>query len=434
MEALVAVRVREELAALPTLTPAPTATPIPTATPQVAHDGLPFPPSPLAGLGLSAEDAARLASEPAQPPTPVGLAEMVDRVKGGIVRVNTPGGVGSGIIIGKADGETGLVLTNYHVVADSYRIDVLVGDSRTFRARLVGFDQQRDLAVLTMCCDDFPTLEFSSGADISAGSEVIAIGYALGLTGNATVTRGIVSAVRYHPGMKAWVIQTDASINPGNSGGPLLLPTGEVVGITTFLQNQDNLGNRTAGLGFAIAERSIRELLPNMMEGFRNVVPGSGTGDLAAPFAGSLKWQTYTSRNHGYSVEVPEDWSIDDSDQGRTHFDSADGFAGLTIAVDRRTDYSVDAWVDAVVKEHQNFFSGRFQLVERETYAGDKEARVGHIVYRARIANRFCLLRVTELFLRTGEGDLVASFHICEHSYSEYSAVQQAALSSIQTP
>ena len=363
----------------------------------------------------------------------MGLAEMVDRVKGGIVRVNTPDGVGSGIIIGKVDGEKGLVLTNYHVVADSYRIDVLVDDSRTFRARLVGFDQRRDLAVLEMCCADFPTLAFSSGADISAGSEVIAIGYALGLTGNATVTRGIVSAVRYHPGMRAWVIQTDASINPGNSGGPLLLPTGEVVGVTTFLQNQDNRGNRTAGLGFAIAERSIRDLLPDMMEGFRNVVPGSGGDGTDAPPAGSLHWQTYTSRNHGYSVEVPADWSIDDSDQGRTHFDSADGFAGVTIAADRRTGSTVDAWVDAVVAEHLEFFDGRFQIVERETYAGDNEARVAHIVYRARIANRFCLLRVTELFLRTANGDLVASFHICEHSYSKYSAVQQAVLSSIRT-
>ena len=433
VEALVTERVREALAAIPTVTPAPTATPVPTATPQVAHDGLPLPSSPRAGLGFSPEETAPLASEPAQPPAAMGLAEMVDRVKGGIVRVNTPDGVGSGIIIGKVDGEKGLVLTNYHVVADSYRIDVLVDDSRTFRARLVGFDQQRDLAVLEMCCADFPTLAFSSGADISAGSEVIAIGYALGLTGNATVTRGIVSAVRYHPGMRAWVIQTDASINPGNSGGPLLLPTGEVVGVTTFLQNQDNRGNRTAGLGFAIAGRSIRELLPDMMKGYRNVAPSFGRGGDDAPPAGSLHWQTYTSRNHGYSVEVPEEWGIDDSDQNRTHFDSADGFAGFTVAAHRRTGNTVDAWVDDVVQEHRKLYGGRFQIVERETYPGSNEAQAAHIVYRARIANRFCLLRVTALFLRTAGKDLVASFHICEHSYSRYSAVQQAVLSSIRT-
>ena len=128
--------------------------------------------------------------------------------------------MGSGIIFEAAEGGTGLVLTNYHVVEDSYRIDVLVDDSRTFRANVVGFDQRRDLAVLEMCCDEFAALELSATAGISAGSEVVAIGYALGLTGNATVTRGIVSAVRYHTGMRAWVIQTDASINPGNSGGP----------------------------------------------------------------------------------------------------------------------------------------------------------------------------------------------------------------------
>ena len=434
VEALVAKQVREELAAIPTVTPAPTATPIPTATPQVAHAGLPLPSSPQEALGFSPEATSPLPSSTAQSSTAPDLAEMVEQVKSGIVRINTSGGVGSGIIIRNIEREKGLVLTNYHVVADSYRIDVLVDDSRTFRARVVGFDQQRDLAVLEMCCADFSALEFSSSADISAGSEVIAIGYALGLTGNATVTRGIVSAVRYHPGMKVWVIQTDASINPGNSGGPLLLPTGEGGGVTTFLQNQDNRGNRTAGLGFAISERSIRELLPDMMKGSRKIVPGSGPGAADAPSPSSQRWQTYTSRSHGYSVEIPDGWSIDDGDRQRTHFDSADGFAGLSITVHQETGDSVEEWVDGVVQEHLNFFGGRFQLIEREADAGDKQDRVAHVVYRARITDRYCVLRVTELFLRLPKEDLVASFHICEHSYSRYAVLQQAVLSSIQDP
>jgi len=358
---------------------------------------------------------------------------MVDRVKPGVVRVNTAEGVGSGIIIEKLDGGKGLVLTNYHVVEDSYRIDVLVGDSRTFRARMVGFDQRRDLAVLEMCCEDFPTLELSSAAGISAGSEVVAIGYALGLTGDATVTRGIVSAVRYHPGMRAWVIQTDASINPGNSGGPLLLPTGEVIGITTFLQNQDNRGNPTAGLGFAISERSILSLLPNLKEGARNVFAAIGPNSASRPGA-TMEWQTYSSPVHLYSVDVPEEWTLDDSDHDRVHFDSPDGFAGLALLAYDKPVNSVGQWIDNQVAQHTGFYRGQFQLVEREVAGGEEGSKLAHIVFRARISRQFCLLRITEVFHRSSAGNFVASFHTCEHSYSRYSAVQQAVLSSIKLP
>ncbi len=449
VEAMVTERVREALAGIPTVTPAPTATPVPTATPQAVAAPRPAGQEPsgiaAAPSGL-AEDATPLPTQAvAHAPNSLDLADMVDQVKPGVVRVNTADGVGSGIIFEKLDGGAGLVLTNYHVVEDSYRIDVLVGDSRTFRARMVGFDQRRDLAVLEMCCDDFPTLELSTSAGISAGSEVVAIGYALGLTGDATVTRGIVSAVRYHPGMRAWVIQTDASINPGNSGGPLLLPTGEVIGITTFLQNQDNQGNPTAGLGFAISERSIRGLLPDLKEGARNVMAARGPNTVDPP-SGSMEWQTYTSPTHRYTVDVPEGWILDDSDQDQVHFDSPDRFAGLALlSYDKRRnpgnplltpapDEAVDQWIDDVVGQHTGFYRGQFQLLEREIASGDEGSKVAHIVFRARVSQRFCVLRVTEVFHRSSGGNFVASFHICEHSYPGYSAVQQAVLSSIKLP
>ena len=435
VEAMVTERVRQALAAVPTVTPAPTATPIPTATPAPVSDIRPAFQEPAgvanATSGLAEEPAPAPTRAAAHAPNSLDLAGMVDQVKPGVVRVNTADGVGSGIIFEKLADGTGLVLTNYHVVEDSYRIDVLVGDSRTFRARLVGFDQRRDLAVLEMCCEEFPTLELNTTAGISAGSEVVAIGYALGLTGDATVTRGIVSAVRYHPGMRAWVIQTDASINPGNSGGPLLLPTGEVIGITTFLQNQDNRGNPTAGLGFAISERSIRNLLPDLMDGARNVLAAADPNSATRPGA-SMEWQTYANDTHGYTVDVPEQWLVDDSDRDRVHFDSPDGFSGLAVLMyDKRVD-SVDQWIDDIVGQHNSFYRGQFQLVEREIAASDEGSKIAHIVFRARISRSFCLLRITEVFHRSSAGNFVASFHICEHSYSRYSAVQQAALASMK--
>ena len=438
VEAMVTERVREALAAIPSVTPAPTATPIPTATPPAAHPALLPPAASEDSPALSPEETAPLSSNSANMPAPAGLAEMVEQVKPGVVRINTSSGVGSGIIIEKIGSDKGLVLTNYHVVENSFRIDVLVNDSRTLRGRVVGFDQQRDLAVLEICCDDFPTLQFSSAADIGAGpvpgTEVVAIGYALGLTGNATVTRGIVSAVRYHPTMKAWVIQTDASINPGNSGGPLLLPTGEVIGIATFLQNRDNRGNPTAGLGFAISERSIRELLPDLKDGARVVHSSSILGSRSGSEPSTLEWQTWTSPTHRYSVSVPQDWTIDDRDQGKVHFDSPDNFAGLTlIAYDQRV-VTVAGWLDDVIEEHKEFYGGRFQLLDRDTvnYADGKAGAT--IVFRARVSPRYCVLRVNELFLQSDAGNFVASFHICEHSYLKYSRIQQAVLSSIAVP
>ena len=438
VEAMVEKRVRQALDAIPTVTPPPTATPIATATPQPAPDMHLLPEAQsevtVAASGPPEEPTSVPSPAPALAPSAAGLADMVNRVKSGVVRVNTPGGVGSGIIFERAKGGKGMVLTNYHVVEDSYRIDVLVDDSRTFRANVVGFDQRRDLAVLEICCDQFPILELNTTAGISAGSEVVAIGYALGLTGNATVTRGIVSAVRYHPGMRAWVIQTDASINPGNSGGPLLLPTGEVIGITTFLQNQDNRGNPTAGLGFAISGRTIRGLLPDLKGGASNIVTPGNPADGNARPAQPMRWQTYTNDTHHYSVDVPEGWASDDSDRDRVHLDSPDEFAGLTmIAYDGRADRAED-WVDDVVSQHRSFYGSRFQLMQREIRASNEGNEVAHIVFRAQVSGSYCLLRVTELFLKSARGNFVASFHICEHSYSRYSAVQQAVLSSIHIP
>lgn len=431
VEAMVTERVREALAAIPTVTPVPTATPPSAIVMSPPAQEPASPPRRTDALsGLAEEPISMPTLAAAHAPNLLDLAEMVDQVKPGVVRVNTADGVGSGIIFEQLEGGTGLVLTNYHVVEDSYRIDVLVGDSRTFRARVVGFDQRRDLAVLEMCCADFPTLELSETAGISAGSEVVAIGYALGLTGDATVTRGIVSAVRYHPGMRAWVIQTDASINPGNSGGPLLLPTGEVIGITTFIQNRDNRGSPTAGLGFAVSERSIRSLLPDLKEGAKIVLAADPN---AANRPGtSMDWQTYASPVHHYTVDVPEGWTVDDGDRDRVHFDSPDRFAGLVLlAYDKRVD-SAGQWIDDVVGQHNGFYRGRFQLVEREIAAGGEGSKVAHVVFRAQISRSYCLLRVTEVFHRSSAGNFVASFHICEHSYSRYSAVQQAVLSSIK--
>ena len=187
---------------------------------------------------------------------PPDLATMVERVKGGVVRIDTAAGNGSGVIF-DTDGDDGaLVLTNYHVVAEGGRIGVMVDDAARYRGYIQGFDADLDLAVLRICCGDFQTLPFGEVSEIRPGSEVIVMGYPLGLPGAATVTRGIVSAIR--PVRDFEIIQVDAPINPGNSGGPLLSASGEVLGINTFGISD------TEGLGFALSERMVRAALPNL--------------------------------------------------------------------------------------------------------------------------------------------------------------------------
>ncbi len=140
-------------------------------------------------------------------------------------------GMGSGFIISP----DGYVLTNYHVVADASEVKVKLGDSREFTAKVVGSDQQYDVALLKIDGKNLPTVRVGDSNTLKPGQWVVAIGSPFGL--DHSVTAGIVSALgrstggtdqRYVP-----FIQTDVAINQGNSGGPLLNTRGEVVGINS---------------------------------------------------------------------------------------------------------------------------------------------------------------------------------------------------------
>ena len=142
------------------------------------------------------------------------------------------------------------MVTNEHVVEGQSRVSVTVNDSTTYSGTVLGVDAVRDLAVVSICCGDFTALEFGDAAGLEAGDEIVAIGYALGLSGEATVTRGIVSAVRYDSRFLSDVIQTDAAINPGNSGGPMLSMSGQILGINTFGYDETQSGRPVEGTEF----------------------------------------------------------------------------------------------------------------------------------------------------------------------------------------
>jgi len=154
--------------------------------------------------------------------------------------------MGSGFII-SADG---YVLTNHHVVDGADEVKVTLPDRRELTAKVVGSDQQYDVALLKVEAKGLPTVRIGNSASLKPGQWVVAIGSPLGL--DHSVTAGIVSAVgrsasaeqRYVP-----FIQTDVAINQGNSGGPLLNTRGEVVGINSQIFS---VSGGYMGISFAI--------------------------------------------------------------------------------------------------------------------------------------------------------------------------------------
>ncbi len=213
---------------------------------------------------------------------------MVDSVRPAVVRISSGSGVGSGFIFQRG-GDAAYVLTNFHVI-DGSVVTVTVNDSERYNGTVVGVDTVRDVAVLRICCGEFSVVTFADESDITAGTSVVTIGYALGLGGEATVSTGIVSAVRYDTHHQITVIQTDAAINPGNSGGPMFTLDGRVLGINTFKYVRTNI----EGVGFALSGPFVQMLIPNMLSRHAGMPTPIATPTanaptiLHGPLAGSL--------------------------------------------------------------------------------------------------------------------------------------------------
>jgi len=155
---------------------------------------------------------------------------------------------GSGFIVDKS----GYIMTNHHVVEEADHIRVKIPtDPTEYRAKLVGFDLETDLAVIKIDAGKpLVPVRIGNSEAVQVGDWAVAIGSPFGL--EATVTAGIVSATgRDIVGAQQFqhFIQTDAAINPGNSGGPLLNINGEVIGVNTAIATRSG---GYQGVGFAL--------------------------------------------------------------------------------------------------------------------------------------------------------------------------------------
>ena len=207
------------------------------------------------------------------------IADTVERVRPAVVsivartvsrdrfgRQSTGFGSGTGVIFD----ESGLVLTNNHVIEGGVEITVTLDDGTQVEAETIGADLLSDLAVLRLPGDGYPSLPLRENGSLRAGDWVIAIGNALALPGGPTVTVGVVSAlgrsIESTPGVTLYdLIQTDTSINPGNSGGPLIDLGGNLVGINTAVLRGSS-GVSVEGIGFAIDVETAQQVALQLVE------------------------------------------------------------------------------------------------------------------------------------------------------------------------
>ena len=165
--------------------------------------------------------------------------------------------------------QQGHIITNFHVIngANTSSIAVTLSNGKTYDASVVGFEKEKDIAVLKIDAPaaDLHPIRVGSSQNIRVGQAVYAIGNPFGL--DQTLTTGIVSALDREIRSQAGVpikgaIQTDAAINPGNSGGPLLDSEGELIGVNTSIYSPSGA---SAGIGFSIPVDVVRYVVDDVI-------------------------------------------------------------------------------------------------------------------------------------------------------------------------
>ncbi|MCR3754632.1 MAG: periplasmic serine endoprotease [Candidatus Westeberhardia cardiocondylae] len=171
-------------------------------------------------------------------------------------------GIGSGVII---NADKGYVITNHHVIHGAEKIKIQLNDGRELQTKLIGKDEQTDLALLQLTnTKNLTSIKLANSDTLRIGDFAVAIGNPFGL--GQTVTSGIISALGRSglnlEGLENF-IQTDASINRGNSGGALVNLHGELIGINTAILAP---GGGNIGIGFAIPSNIVKNLSQQLIE------------------------------------------------------------------------------------------------------------------------------------------------------------------------
>jgi len=235
---------------------------VPTSTPSPTPTSPPSPINPDWSLPPLGDNTPALPS----------IADVVAEVKPSVVAINTEvvtydifnrpftqEGAGSGWIID----ESGIIVTNNHVVEGAEAVTVTLDDGRTFPAESCSTDPLSDLAVIRIGAENLPAAKIGNSSQSRVGDWVVAIGNALGL--GISAKEGIVSRVEVSIPVAGQtlgnLIETSAAINPGNSGGPLVNMKGEVIGITSIKIATVEV----EGIGYAISTETAMPIIEELI-------------------------------------------------------------------------------------------------------------------------------------------------------------------------
>jgi len=228
----------------------PAATPNSPADPALPAPALPAP-APRDGVA-SADPPDRKDPADVRDPTDKTKPDAADKPETPPEAKREASNIGSGVVVT----ETGVIITNFHVIEGARRLQVRFHDGHVSDAKVLQVIPKKDLAIIqaTSLPDDLPAATLGSSRDLAPGSEVVAVGFPFGI--GPSVSAGVVSGLDREfvsPNSQEnldKLIQFDAAANPGNSGGPLVNMNGEVVGIVTAILNPNKAGT-FVGIGFA---------------------------------------------------------------------------------------------------------------------------------------------------------------------------------------
>lgn len=181
-------------------------------------------------------------------PNPVKQVSSLEDAVSATVTIKTKAGHGSGFLIS----ENGYLITNYHVVADTSKLEVILNDGSRLKATLIQFNKDADIAILKINKNGLTPFKLPDAEAVSIGKEIFAIGTPSAEDLSQTLSKGIISSIRkQNDGSK--LIQTDASVNSGSSGGPLVDKSGNLLGVV----NAKLVGIGVEGISFAIPVSTV---------------------------------------------------------------------------------------------------------------------------------------------------------------------------------
>ena len=223
----------------------------------IGQDSSPTTASPVEVPGVAAQPVVA---------TTGSIGDLVEAARPSVVSVTQATSRGQGSGTGFVLSADGYIVTNNHVVEGGGDTVVTFADGTNEPATIIAGDPSRDIAVLRVDRDDLVPLAVGDSDDLRLGDQLVAVGYALGLNGEPSVTAGILSAknrtITAENGVQLVnLLQTDTAINPGNSGGPLLNERGEVVGINTAI------AGGAENIGFAIAITPVMDVIDSLRDG-----------------------------------------------------------------------------------------------------------------------------------------------------------------------